>query len=211
MFDAILFDLDGTLVDTERLSLQSGAKAFADHGHPSVEDLLHRLVGIDQTSGADLIRAHCPGIDVTSLEAAWQANFQALQTRHLPLKPGAADIVSALRHSHALAVVTSSRRDPAEARLVQAGLRQAFRLVVTRDDVSDPKPHPAPYLLAAQSLGVAPARCLVFEDSEPGAKSAWTAGMTVVQVPDILPSSGQFAHHIAANLTAAARWAGVWT
>ena len=210
MFDAILFDLDGTLVDSERLSLQTGSKAFADHGHTQIEDLLHSLIGIDQIKSAEMILARCPGIDLTSLHQSWEAGFLAAQAEHLPLKPGAHEIVHGLRDSHALALVTSSRRDPAEDRLVLAGLRPAFRTVVTRDDVTHAKPHPEPYLLAASLLGVDPRRCLVFEDSEPGAEAAFAAGMTVVQVPDVRPPSGRFAHHVAASLTDGARWAGVW-
>ncbi|NEX46032.1 HAD family hydrolase [Pseudotabrizicola algicola] len=211
MFDAVFFDLDGTLVDSERLTMQTGAAAFAEQGHTDVEDLLHSLVGIDQATSASLILSRFPQLDLDRLNTTWHASFLAAQAVDLLLKPGAFDIVHGLRDRHALALVTSSRRDPAEVRLVQAGLRPAFRAVITRDDVTAPKPHPEPYLLAATRLGVDPARCLVFEDSEPGAQAAFAAGMTVVQVPDIIPASGQFAHHVAKSLTDGARWAGIWT
>ncbi|MFN4155823.1 MAG: HAD family hydrolase [Paracoccaceae bacterium] len=210
MFDAVFFDLDGTLVDSERLTVQTGAAAFAAQGHSDIEDLLHSLVGVDQITSAGMILSRFPGLDLDRLNTTWEAAFLAAQAVDLLLKPGASDIVHGLRNRHALALVTSSRRDPAEARLVQAGLRPAFRAVITRDDVTAPKPHPEPYLLAASRLGVDPARCLVFEDSEPGAEAAFTAGMTVVQVPDIIPASGRFAHHVAPSLTDGARWAGIW-
>ena len=210
MFDAVFFDLDGTLVDSERLTVQTGTAAFAAQGHGDVEDLLHSLVGVDQLTSAGMILSRFPGLDLDRLNATWQTAFLAAQAVDLLLKPGASDIVHGLRDSHLLALVTSSRRDPAEVRLVQAGLRPAFRAVITRDDVTAPKPHPEPYLLAAATLGVDPARCLVFEDSEPGAEAAFAAGMTVVQVPDIIPATGRFAHHVARNLTDGARWAGIW-
>ncbi|MDO9640680.1 MAG: HAD family phosphatase [Pseudotabrizicola sp.] len=210
MFDAVFFDLDGTLVDSERLTVQTGTAAFAAQGHHDVEDLLHSLVGVDQVTSAGMILSRFPGLDLDALTATWQTAFLAAQAVDLLLKPGASQIVHGLRDSHALALVTSSRRDPAEVRLVQAGLRPAFRAVITRDDVTAPKPHPEPYLLAAATLGVDPARCLVFEDSEPGAEAAFAAGMTVVQVPDIIPASGRFAHHVARSLTDGARWAGIW-
>ncbi|MDO8881423.1 MAG: HAD family phosphatase [Pseudotabrizicola sp.] len=210
MFDAVFFDLDGTLVDSERLTVQTGAAAFAAQGHHDVEDLLHSIVGIDQITSAGMILARFPGLDIHSLNETWETAFLAAQAVDLLLKPGASEIVHGLRDRHALALVTSSRRDPAEARLVQAGLRPAFHAVITRDDVSAPKPHPEPYLLAASRLGVDPARCLVFEDSEPGAEAAFSAGMTVVQVPDMIPASGRFAHHVATSLTDGARWAGIW-
>lgn len=211
MFDAVLFDMDGTLVDSERLTVQTGAAAFAAQGHDDVEDLLHALVGVDHVTSSGLILARFPGLDMDQLNQAWQAGFLAAQEVDLLLKPGASEIVQGLRDNHALALVTSSRRDPAEVRLVQAGLRPAFRAVITRDDVTAPKPHPEPYLLAAATLGIDPARCLVFEDSEPGAEAAFAAGMTVVQVPDIIPASGRFAHHVAPSLIDGARWAGIWS
>jgi beta-phosphoglucomutase-like phosphatase (HAD superfamily) len=75
---------------------------------------------------------------------------------------------------------------------------------VTVDDVLAPKPAPDPYLLAASLLGVDPARCVAFEDSETGARSAHAAGMTVVQIPDIVPTDGAYAHLVAPDLISAA-------
>ncbi len=81
--------------------------------------------------------------------------------------------------------------------------------MITLDDVARPKPAPEPYLLAAERLGLPPARCLVFEDSETGAEAAHRAGCVVVQVPDVVPSEGRWAHHLAADLVAGARAAGL--
>ncbi len=83
--------------------------------------------------------------------------------------------------------------------------------MVTVDDVARAKPAPDPFLLAARLLGVDPQRCLAFEDSEPGAEAAFAAGMTVVQVPDIVPASGRFAHLVAPDLMAGARAIGLVT
>jgi beta-phosphoglucomutase-like phosphatase (HAD superfamily) len=81
--------------------------------------------------------------------------------------------------------------------------------VITLDDVTAAKPAPDPYLLAANKLGVAPARCLVFEDSEAGAEAAHRAGCRVVQVPDVVPSEGRWAHHLAPSLLEGALAAGL--
>ena len=89
------------------------------------------------------------------------------------------------------------------------GLSDSFAMVVTVDDVVRAKPDPEPYLLAARTLGVDATRCLVFEDSEAGAEAAHRAGCTVVHVPDMVPSSGRWAHHVAADLMAGARLAGL--
>lgn len=207
-YDAVLFDLDGTLIDTEALALRSNARVFAALGHPVDADFLHQLIGKDAPSSAAIIHAAMPDLDLAALEQALQAAFyQDIAAEGLALKPGAAALLAALTVPAAL--VTSSGRLGAERKLAAAGLSQAFRVVVTLDDVGAAKPAPEPYLLAAAQLGVDPSRCLVFEDSEIGAEAAYRAGCRVVQVPDLLPASGQWAHLVAPDLLEGARLAGL--
>jgi HAD superfamily hydrolase (TIGR01509 family) len=208
MFDAILFDLDGTLVDTESLALTAGLAAFAALGHPVTEDFLHQLVGIDLPTAGGIIGAALPKLNQQDLHPMWQAGFlAAMDERGLPLKPGVAELIGA--RLHPMAIVTSSSRKEAARKLAIAGIADAFTLVITLDDVTAPKPAPDPYLLAAERLGVAPARCLVFEDSETGAQAAFRAGCRVVQVPDVVPSTGRWAHHLASDMLSGARAAGL--
>lgn len=206
-FDALLFDLDGTLVDTETVAMMTGMAAFAAMGHPVDRAFLQRLVGVDLPSAAGIIGAVLPGLDQKRLQAHWHRAFVAEIDRELPLKPGALELLSALTRPKA--IVTSSGRDEAHHKLRRSGLHLHFDTVVTLADVTAPKPAPDPYLLAAARLGVAPARCLVFEDSETGAEAAHRAGCTVVQVPDVGPASGRWAHHLAASLLDGARMAGI--
>ncbi len=208
MFDAILFDLDGTLIDTESLALAAGIAAFAGLGHPVTEAFLHSLVGVDLPTGARLIRESYPAVDQDLLHPVWQRGFLAAMERDgLAMKPGALDLLSA--RLRPMALVTSSGRIEAHRKLALVGIADHFDVVITLDDVSAPKPAPAPYLLAAERLGVDPARCLVFEDSETGAEAAHRAGCFVVQVPDVVPSKGRWAHHLADDLIAGARLAGL--
>lgn len=209
MYDAIFFDLDGTLIDTERLAFGAGRAAFAAMGHDDIDDLLHRLIGIDLPTAQNMIRGHLPQIDLADLDRHWGAHFDAAMAAEVPLKSGAADLVADLATRHDLALVTSSGRTHAMDKLERSGLLPAFRTIITREDVTATKPAPDPYLLAATRLGASPARCLVFEDSEPGAESAHRAGMRVVQVIDVTPPTGRFAHHVAADLASGARWAGL--
>jgi HAD superfamily hydrolase (TIGR01509 family) len=210
MFDAVIFDLDGTLVDTERLTLAAGIEAFARQGVAVDPAFLHGLVGKDDVTGAGLIRTAFPQIDLAAYDADWTAATDRLSAGGLPLKPGVLDLLDLLGGLDLpRAIATSSTRRQADRKLARSGLSGQFRHVVVLEDVARPKPAPDPYLLAAERLGAAPARCLAFEDSETGAMSARAAGMTVVQVPDLLPASGRHAHLVAPDILSGARGIGL--
>lgn len=206
-FDAVIFDLDGTLIDTESVALATGRAAFAAVGHPVEDVFLHGLVGRDLPTSDALIRAHRPLIDLDALHLHWHDAFERQVMTDLQLKAGAAELLGLLVHPCALA--TSSGREGAHYKLRLVGIERHFRHVITLDDVRLPKPAPEPFLLAAERLGVDPARCVAFEDSETGAEAAYAAGMCVVQVPDFLATEGRFAHHVAPDLLSGARGVGL--
>ncbi|MFE3836212.1 HAD family hydrolase [Pseudogemmobacter sonorensis] len=208
MFDALLFDLDGTLVDTESIALRTGPEAFARHGLAVDEAFLHRLVGRDEPSSRAILAEAFPAADLDALRRDWNAAFALGIEAGLPLKPGVLDLLAAT-DGYPRAIVTSSGRPGALRKLELVGLADRFELVIALQDVPAPKPDPAPYLLAAARLGLPPARCLVFEDSETGAEAGSRAGCTVVQVPDVLPTGGRWAHHVATDLIAGAQAAGL--
>jgi len=206
MIDAILFDLDGTLIDTESVALVAGHAAFTELGAEVDIDFMHRLVGVDQPTSRKFIAQTLPDLDIAALTRAWDQRFHAAISQDLPMKLGAQDILRAALRP--MGLVTSSGREAAHHKLRLAAIDHHFHTVVTVDDVTQPKPAPEPYLLAAARMGVDPARCLVFEDSETGAEAAHRAGCIVVQLPDVVPTQGRWAHHVAPDLLSGARHYG---
>ena len=210
-YDAVVFDLDGTLIDTENLCNAAGVTACRRLGHSVDLAFFESLAGIHDDERVRLISDHIGAdLDRASFFAAWDRECDILFADGIPLKPGAADLLAAIAGlGLPLGLATSSRYGPAHNKLRLAGIARCFVSVVTFEDVTEAKPAPEPYLLSAERLGAAPARCLAFEDSETGARSAHAAGLTVVQVPDIHATSGRHAHHVAATLIEGARAAGL--
>lgn len=210
-FDAAVFDLDGTLVDTEVLCNATGVAACAALGHPVSLAFFEGLAGVHDVERARRIAVETGRtVDTTAFFAEWDRLCTIRFAEGIPLKAGAVDLLGALKsRGLPLGLCTSSRRGPALEKLRFAGLDRYFDVVVTVDDVARAKPAPDPYLAAAAALGVRPDRCVAFEDSETGAQSAHAAGMVVVQTPDLHPATGRYAHHVASRILEGARLAGL--
>ena len=210
-FDAAIFDLDGLLLDTERLALAAGYETMETFGFAAPEGLFESLVGKDTATGArHLVATYGPDSPIEQFGTAWDRRFFDKIDSGVPLRPGAEEILLALGAlGLPCAVATSSKRHSAEHKLARSGLGGHFATVVSVDCVARPKPAPDPYLLAALRLNVEATRCIAFEDSDTGAASARAAGMLVVQIPDMLATDGRHAHHLANDLMAGARLAGL--
>lgn len=209
-FDAVIFDLDGTLVDTESLMFAAGQVAFARHGQTLSPALFASILGTDGPTGNRILTEALPGVDLPALNVDWDAEIHLRFNAGIPAKSGAEDLLRQLHTAGTpIAVATSSGIKAATRKLGSSGLARFFDVVVTAEDVTQRKPAPDPYLLAAQRLGVDPARCLAFEDSAPGTRSALAAGMTVVLVPDMARITGVTPHHEAETLVDGARMAGL--
>jgi HAD superfamily hydrolase (TIGR01509 family) len=188
--EAVLLDMDGTLLDTEKVYLESLIAALGACGY--TDDILtlgHAMVGMPASDCEAMLRdrygEHFPLAD---LNKAFSARRDEIFRAGIPLKSGAVELLDALHgHGYPMAIVTSSSRRTAEAHLTLAGIRSRFDSVLTRDDVERGKPSPDLYLLAARRLGFQPACCLAIEDSNPGVAAAHAAGAITIMVPDIVP------------------------
>src|SRR5215472_3506070 len=178
---AVLFDMDGTLVDSTRvvelawerwaarhdLPLQT-VLSFS-HGRPTIATMEHFFPARDHTE-----------------ELKEMERYEEMQLEGIVAVPGAAQVVHAL-HNHPWGIVTSAWRTLAEARILAAGLPLP-NVIVPVDEIRNGKPDPEGFLHAAERLGVAPKDCLVFEDTRPGIEAGLNAGMQVVGLLTTVPA-----------------------
>ena len=207
--EAVVFDMDGLMLDSERAINECMARAASDLGHELPASLWLQMIG----GGDGLCRrllADRIGADATvELLARAEAMYDVVADAGIAHRPGIIDLLDWLvARGIPRAVATSTRRPLAMRKLAAAGLLPYFDAVATSSDVAAQKPAPDVYLLAASKLGVAPARCLVLEDSPTGVRAALAAGMTPVQVPDMLvpdDAARALGHRIVASLGDAQR------
>ncbi len=211
-FDAVIFDLDGTLLETERLIVTAGLTAFRRMGLPERLDLLTSMVGSVGDSGEAAMRAAFgAAFDPVVFESHWQEAVTHPLPRAYPSALGDRPSGPSGHDRHAARRGDELAHDGGTQAPRRSGILHHFdpAHIHGRDRVAHPKPAPDLFLHAARGLGADPARCLVFEDSDPGAAGALAAGMTVVLVPDQRAPGPVPVHHIADSLLAGARAAGL--
>lgn len=189
---AVLWDMDGTLVDTEPYWLESEFELAASYGGTWTREHGLQLVGSDLLRAAAYILEHMfsdPASPGASLEPERivELLLDAVVTRverQVPWRPGAVELLAALRDAEVPCALVTMSYQRFVAPIVDVLSPGAFATVVTGDMVTNGKPHPEPYLTAAASLGVAVEECVAIEDSNTGAASAAAAGCTVLCVPN---------------------------
>ncbi len=202
---AIVFDMDGLLFDTEALYQEAFTRTASERGYDMPPAVFLSMVGHPwPVNRIQLLDHYGPVFRVDEFGEAVREHFSTMADTRLRLKPGVLellDVLDELRLPRAIA--TSSRHDTVQHHLAACTLHGRFHAVVAQGDYAASKPAPDPYLIAAERLGVDPRSCLALEDSYAGVRSASSAAMTTIMVPDLLQPTDEIrwlCAHVAANL-----------
>jgi HAD superfamily hydrolase (TIGR01509 family) len=185
---AVLFDMDGTLVDTEPYWIEAEYRLVAEFGGTWTDEDAHAVVGNALIATAERLR-DVGGVRLEPpviVERLLDDVIAAVE-RVMPWRPGAVDLLTALRAAGAPCAMVTMSYARLAATLVAKLPNGTFGAVVTGDQVQDGKPHPEAYLTAAQRLAVDPSKCVAIEDSPTGVASARAAGCPVLAVPHHVP------------------------
>ncbi|MEW5989261.1 MAG: HAD family phosphatase [Chloroflexota bacterium] len=202
---AVIFDLDGLMVDSEPLAHRAWRQVLAAWGCEMDERAFGRLIGHRLAESAqmvvDIYNLPLPAAELAAREEA--AMMALLPTAAIPVMPGLPALLDALnQRGLPWGVATSSGRAYAHLILQRLNLVERCRALATGEEVAHPKPAPDVYWLAASRLGTPPHLCLALEDSVPGARAAIAAGMVTIAVPNNGATAADFpfAHHVFGSL-----------
>ena len=210
----VLFDMDGLLLNTERVCLDCAVKVGRQYGIPDMTDTFLRMIGLRAADSRQILDAALQGrIPADTFLEQWDEMIDGQLRLNIEVKSGAVELLEQLKSRNiSTAVATSTRTATAREHLTNAGLIEFFDRIIGGDQVQNGKPDPEIYLSAAAALGQKASACIVFEDSDPGVLAGVRAGALVVQVPDIKPPSTQtiaLGHIIAPSLLDGARRVGL--
>mgnify|MGYP000647055742 FL=1 len=200
----LIFDMDGTLIDSERSYHIAFNRAVLNLGLPQYLDMYLFSVGLRKDLSEELLKEKL-GQDYDRVCRVWDEIMS--YEKEITLKPGVKTVLNFFRSLKLpMAVATSSHTVYAKERLAQVGILKNFQVVVGGDKVDRPKPFPDIYTKTVALLKIDPRNCVAFEDSPAGTKSAINSGCITIQIPDLLPPDTEMlslGHKIAPDLVSA--------
>ena len=194
MIDGVIFDMDGTMFDTERMWATFWEPALAALGLPYREGLAEAARGTAGVTTRNVVRQfYGPDCDAEAIvDSLHRVADEVFFSAPVPKKPGLDALLAWLKARHiSMAVASSSREAMIRHNLDVWGLTQDFTVIVSGQHVAHSKPDPEIFLLTARKLGVEPARCLVLEDSYNGVRAGAAGGFVTVMVPDLVPADDE--------------------
>lgn len=194
MIEAVLFDMDGVLIDSEKIGAQAVREALQEMGLPVKDDILQRMIGANATETTLMMENHYgPGYSHQQFIDTFHKIEQRMLDGEIPQPmPGVTQLLPWLKENgYTLAVASSTRIEKVKYYMEALGLAPYFTTMVGGDMVQNGKPAPDIFLKAAAEVGISPEDCLVVEDSYNGVRSASAAGCHTVMVPDTLPPTDE--------------------
>jgi sugar-phosphatase len=182
--EAVLFDMDGTLILSEDRTDRAVLALLAEHQITAPSDFdLSDFHGVTWATSARSLTERWPALEGGDVAGGLQRHFhQTFITDPPPVVPGAVEALTAAASSFPVAIVTSSNRETLELVCQQLQLMELLSTTVGAEDCSESKPSPEPFLVGAKRLGVSPQRCLIFEDSSAGVEAGLASGASVIAI-----------------------------
>ena len=194
MINGVIFDMDGTMFDTERMWATFWEPALAALGLPYKEGLAEAARGTAGVTTRNVVRQfYGPDCDAEAIvDSLHRVADEVFFSAPVPKKPGLDELLAWLDAQHIpMAVASSSREAMIRHNLDAWGLTHYFKVIVSGQHVAHSKPDPEIFLLTAQKLGVEPSHCLVLEDSYNGVRAGAAGGFVTVMVPDLVPADDE--------------------
>lgn len=190
--DAVIFDMDGVIFDSERLVLECWERIAAQYHFAGIREVFISCIGTNKVKTKEIVLDYY-GEDFPYDEFSKEASLlfhQATDRDGLPVKKGVRELLDHLLGARVpVGVASSTRLEAVTQELKQAGLYEYFHTVVGGDQLKHSKPEPDIYLMACEKMGVTPECTYAIEDSYNGIRSAFRAGMKPIMVPDMLPAT----------------------